>query len=52
MRILEVTGMHRATGGSEYTGLQPGRIGHIDMTHAVLDVLKGPCHQMVAAGNN
>ena len=32
-RILEVAGMHRATGGSEYTGLQPGRIGRIDMTH-------------------
>ena len=32
-RILEVAGMHRATGGSEYTGLQPGRLEHIDMTH-------------------
>ena len=46
-RILEVAGMHRATGGSEYTGLQPGRIGHIDMTHLlVLDRIiltgKGP----------
>ena len=32
-RILEVAGMHRATGGSEYTGLQSGRLEHIDMTH-------------------
>ena len=32
-RILEVAGMHRATGGSEYTGLQSGRLKHIDMTH-------------------
>ena len=32
-RILEVAGMHRATGGPEYTGLQSGRLEHIDMTH-------------------
>ena len=47
LRILEVAGMHRATGGSEYTGLQLGRLEHIDMTHLlVLDriilVGKGP----------
>jgi hypothetical protein len=47
LRILEVAGMHQATGGPEYTGLQSGRLEHIDMTHLlVLDriilVGKGP----------
>jgi hypothetical protein len=28
--------MHRATGGSEYTGLQSGRLEHIDMTHLLV----------------
>ncbi len=46
-RILEVAGMHRATGGPEYTGLQSGRLEHIDMTRLlVLDrvilIGKGP----------
>jgi hypothetical protein len=36
IRILEVAGMHRATGGSEYTGLQSGRLEHIDMTHLLV----------------
>lgn len=46
-RILEVAGMHHATGGPEYTGLQSGRLEHIDMTRLlVLDRIiligKGP----------
>ncbi len=47
IRILEVAGMHRATGGAEYTGLQSGRLEHIDMTrllglNRIILVGKGP----------
>ena len=47
LRILEVAGMHRATGGPEYTGLQSGRLENIDMTrllvlNRIILVGKGP----------
>jgi hypothetical protein len=31
-RILEVAGFHGAAGGSGYTGLEPGRLGRLDLT--------------------
>ena len=31
-RILEVAGLHAAAGGSGYTGLEPGRLGRLDLS--------------------
>jgi hypothetical protein len=31
-RILEVAGFHAAAGGAGYTGLQPGRLGRLDLS--------------------
>ena len=34
-RILEVAGLHAAAGGSGYTGLEPGRLGRLDLSPLV-----------------